>query len=146
MSKFTEEFRSQSKFNQAFYVLAMAALIFYGLIHFGVIKLPAAKAYDCTQVTESKTIVIAMRKGNFEPSDVKAQVCDKLQFINESSEEVWPAVGPHPTHSSYPGFDSLRAIPPGERYEFQVNRLGVYTFHDHLHDGVAGRVMITKVK
>ena len=127
-----------------FLLLAIVVLfISYGLLHTGLIILPAAKARDCSLI-KGKEIIVSTQNGKFVPAQVRAEVCDKLIFVNLDSQPRWPAVGPHPTHTSYPGFDSKRALKQGEQFEFLLNRPGHYSFHDHLQDDIVGSVTITQ--
>ncbi len=120
----------------------MVVAIGYALLHLGLIKIPAARAVDCKQISNSKVIEVRLNEHGFEPKQVEAGVCDTLVIINTGPDGVWPAVGPHPTHTSYPGFDAKRSIPPGDRFEFILNRPGSYTFHDHNHEELVGNITI----
>ena len=140
--QFAEEFRKFTWFQKSFFVVVTLGLIFYGLLHGGLIKLPAARAKDCTQVKNFNENMVKMENNSFEPKDLQVKVCDKLLFINLDDQPKWPAVGPHPTHTSYPGFDAQRGLKKAESFEFQVNRPGTYTFHDHLHEQVIGQIVI----
>lgn len=146
--KFVEDFKKytvQEKVIFSFAMLVATALLFYhGFIHTGLIKLPAARAQDCTQSNLSKDIEINIQNGAFIPSNITATVCDKLIFINKEDTLHEPATGPHPTHTSYPGFDARKALSKDERYEFVLNRAGSYTFHDHLNDQITGSIIISK--
>src|SRR5689334_1630506 len=123
MKKLIEDFKTLNIFQKIFFIIVIGGFIFYGLLHAGLVKLPAAKAKNCQGVT-GKTIEVNMEKGKFFPSDIKAKVCDTLVFINKDSEIHEPAVGPHPTHTSYPGFDAKEPIKPGGSFTFLLNRPG----------------------
>ena len=146
--KFIEDFKqytAQEKIVFSFGIFVAAALLFYhGFIHTGLIKLPAARAQDCTQPKQSKNIEINIENGAFSPNNITAKVCDKLIFINKEDTLHEPATGPHPTHTSYPGFDAKKPLGKGERYEFTLNRTGSYTFHDHLNAQISGSITISK--
>jgi plastocyanin len=129
---------------QALFVTIVAGLVFYGLLHGGLIKLPAARAHDCSTVQNTKTIQIQITNKAFEPGTIEAKLCDTLQFINTDKTPHDPAIGPHPTHTSYPGFDAKRGLQQGETYTFTLNRLGSYSFHDHLDDRIVGKLIVQK--
>ncbi len=139
-----QEFWGYTWFQKTFFVAVAGGLVFYGLLHGGLIKLPAGRAVDCTGFAAGRTVAIKMLDDKFEPATPSVQLCDTLNFINQSQAERWPAVGPHPTHTSYPGFDSRQPIKPGESFEFVLNRPGNYSFHDHLHAELVGRLEIKK--
>jgi plastocyanin len=138
-----EEFKKFTLFQKSFFIIVAAGLIFYLLYHTGVVKLPAARAQDCTGVSiPENSTVIKMEHGKFDPSELTVHVCDTVLFLNLDDEQKWPAVGPHPTHSSYPGFDAGREMKKFDYFQFQLNRTGSYSFHDHLHESVRGKINI----
>lgn len=141
---FWEDFKSINVWQKSLFILIVAGLAYYGLLHAGLIKLPPAKAYDCSSINESKNIEIKITKAGFDPKNVQSKVCDTLVFKNLDTEVHWPAVGPHPTHTSYPGFDAGRALQQNDSFEFQVNRPGSYSFHDHLNEQLTGSITISK--
>lgn len=119
-------------------------LFYHGFIHTGIVKLPAARAQDCSAVVSSRNIEIIMDNSTFTPNDITATVCDKLVFVNREEVLHEPATGPHPTHTSYPGFDSKQPLQKDEQYDFVLNRTGSYSFHDHLNDQMRGKIKINK--
>ncbi|OGE87723.1 MAG: hypothetical protein A3J07_03350 [Candidatus Doudnabacteria bacterium RIFCSPLOWO2_02_FULL_49_13] len=142
--QFVEEFRQLAFWKKVLFLVMFLMVGGYPLVHAGIIKLPPAKAYDCLGVVNSQTLTVVMNDGKFDPASLAAAVCDHLVFRNDDSVLRWPAVGPHPTHSSYPGFDAGRGLHQGESFEFVLNRPGQYNFHDHLADEMVGTVIIEK--
>lgn len=146
--KIVQNYKSLSLKDKLLYfallVLALTTLFVKGFYHTGIIKLPKAKAVNCTNVVEKKDIEIKIDKGAFIPNTIDANICDKLIFINLEDTLHEPATGPHPSHTSYPGFDAKRPLQKNDRYEFVLNRSGDYTFHDHLNDNIRGSIKIQK--
>lgn len=89
----------------------------------------------------SATVAID-ENGNFSPSEVKIQKGGKVTWANKSSRSVWPASAVHPTHLLYPGFDALRGLNTGESYSFTFEKVGEWTYHDHLNPSVRGKVKV----
>lgn len=145
-SKFIEEFKKFHWLQKNFFVLVVAGLIFYTLYHTGVVKMPSARARDCSEVPKAENaVVIKMENNAFDPKELTANVCDTLLFLNLDDEAKWPASGPHPHHTSYPGFDAGHPLEKYGFFQFQVTRIGNYSFHDHLHEDATGKIIIKDV-
>jgi plastocyanin len=101
--------------------------------------------------------VIIMRDDSFEPAEITIEKGDTVRFVNEGSEDRWPASNLHPTHRGYPGsdidkcdqedqknklFDSCEGVPPGESYAFTFEEVGEWRFHDHLFAQMKGKVIV----
>lgn len=111
---------------------------------------PAAAAPD--QVAEAvleKTIEID--DGGFRPKTLEIKKGAKITWINRlSRESVWPASAAHPTHDIYPekggcigsAFDACRGLQSGEQYSFTFQEIGRWNYHDHLHPGRAGMIIV----
>lgn len=143
IQKVISDLKAANPLQLSLFLIFGAVIVGYGLLHAGLIKLPPAKAYDCSQISNPKNIQINVDKQGFHPNKVKVTVCDTLIFTSTDGLGPWPAIGPHPTHSSYPGFDSLKALAQGESFKFLVNRPGTYSFHDHLHINLTGVLSIS---
>lgn len=126
-------------------VLAGAAvatiLFFLGHQHLGGALKPVP-AQDCSQVLGGKTITIEITDREFKPAELSATLCDTLVFINHGVRPHQPAVGPHPYHTLFPGFDSKIPLKPGEQFSIQMNRLGTFPFHDHDYPDITGKVTV----
>ncbi len=61
-----------------------------------------------------------------------SKVGKKIYFYNASSHDLWLASDPHPSHTSYPEFNSGKVILPGSYFEFIFTKAGKYTYHNHL--------------
>ena len=134
-------FRAATLFQKILFCVFITGSVLFGLYHLGVIKIPQARARDCSG-SESQMVHVSIRNNAFVPEHVQAYVCDKLVIRNEDQEPHEPAVGPHPQHSSYPGFDAEKPLAQGETFEFMLNRPGSYSFHDHLHEDIRATITI----
>src|SRR4051812_10153080 len=98
---------------QLTFLIIVIGLSAFGLYRLGVFKFPQTSAYDCSGVTSYLTIDIKITD-KFNPNQIDAFMCDHLKFVAGDDAGHWPAAGPHPTHTSYPGFDSNRSLKKGE--------------------------------
>ena len=78
--------------------------------------------------TQSHTIVF--RDDMVVPEKTVAARCDTIIVKNELSEVIEPAIGSHPKHLAYPGFEE-KMLQPGQTYSFRVALTGEFELHDH---------------
>lgn len=90
----------------------------------------------------SKTVNITITANGFNSSSVTIQKGDTVKFTNSDTSPHWPASNPHPSHTGYPGFDSLHPVAPGQSYSFKFERIGTFGFHDHLDPSLGGTVTV----
>ncbi len=139
------EFVGLNPFQKVFFICAVLILpgffFVHQLSHAGIIVFPAARARDCGSVTFTTHEVI-IKDGMFHPRELTAAVCDRIRFVNRESVPHEPAVGSHPAHTSYPGFDAESPLWENEIFEFTLNRPGTYSFHDHLNESMVGALVI----
>ena len=100
--------------------------------------------------------VVRISESGFEPQTLTVPNGTTVTFTNETSRNVWPASGVHPTHTLYPGsgiqkcqtaeaaqiFDACRGLAPGESYLFTFTVSGNHPYHDHLFPAVTGAIVI----
>ena len=116
-------------------VLIILGAITFGLVYANVIKFPG-KVTDCSKVPKAENaVVIKMENHKFDPDNLTAKVCDTLLFLNLGDESRWP-VGD--------GFDAGHEMAKFDFYQFQVTRTGTYSFHDHPHQDIIGKITINK--
>ncbi len=94
--------------------------------------------------TPSLATVVIDERGQFSPSAVKIQKGGKVTWVNKSAREIWPASGPHPTHTDYSVFDAKRGLKTGEEYALVFDRAGKWQYHDHLNPSTGGVVEVTE--
>ena len=68
----------------------------------------------------------------FYPAELSVEIGDKVAFINNSTEQHWPASVPYPTYDFLPSFDLGRALESGERWTLVFSQAGEWRFHDYL--------------
>lgn len=90
---------------------------------------------------ESRVHIIFRLSHSFFPSTVRIQADDSLIFINVTTHAMWPAAGPHPTHTNYTDFDPQVGIAPWHSWVLTFTKEGTFTFHDHLAPDVRGIVI-----
>ncbi len=128
----TGTFRPTSNINRAEVVkIAMGARAKYG---------QPGKDRTPIQPTSSNTVTYA--NGTFSPSVLSVPVGTMVTFHNGSMTPMWVASNPHPTHTDYPGFDSLKEIAPGQDYSFTFTKTGTWGYHNHLNRNEVGTISV----
>ena len=102
---------------------------------------PRPAASQATQESTSQFVVNYTAQG-FSPSSITVPVGSTVQFKNNSSNSVWVASNPHPTHTDYPGFDVLKAYTNGQAYSFTFKKTGNWGYHNHLNPVESGTVIV----
>lgn len=92
----------------------------------------------------ANAVTVSYKDGVFSPSPVKVKARQAVKFVNNGSGQVWVASNPHPTHTDYPGFDSLKGLANGESYIFVFNKVGTWGYHNHLSPGEKGTVEVSQ--
>lgn len=85
---------------------------------------------------------VRITSSGFSPSTITIQKGDYIQFTNNTSSKAWPASDPHPTHTGLVGFDANKGLNEGEKYRFQFNTVGSWSYHDHLNVGTRGTIIV----
>ena len=160
-----DKMRSMHKSRQSFFVLAT---VFIVLIIIGAIVITYRKQKNVTEFPTAKTVTDVAPQANQAPIDSKNTVAvsygaegfspdtttikkgDTVLFKNESSDDIWPASGPHPAHTAYPTtggcigstFDACAKIPPGGSWSFIFDIAGTWSYHDHLNSGRTGTIIV----
>lgn len=88
-----------------------------------------------------REIVIAMNKDGFSPDKITVKKGDSVKFVNEDTQDHWPASNIHPTHDIYPEFDPKAPVKPGQSWSFTFGKEGIWRYHDHLHPSLIGTVV-----
>lgn len=153
------------KSRQSFFVLATVfiILIIIGAIvityrkqknvtEFPIAKIAAESAPQTNQasIDSKNTVVISYETEGFSPNAITIKKGDAVLFKNESSDDIWPASGPHPAHTTYPTkggcigstFDACAKIPPGGSWTFTFDIVGTWSYHDHLNSGRTGMIIV----
>lgn len=80
----------------------------------------------------------------FQPHSITIKVGQTVTWTNKSSDDLWVASNPHPTHTDYPGFDELKSMPTGQTYSFTFTKVGNWGYHNHLNPSQQGVVVVTQ--
>lgn len=119
---------------------------------------------DNVQNDSTATVNSAVQVSSDEPTDVEITFTDDgynpqqveiskgavVEWVNESSNDMWPASNLHPTHGDYPvengcigsSFDACESIPNGYSWRFKFTEEGSWDFHDHLAPIHTGTVIV----
>lgn len=83
-----------------------------------------------------------MQSNKFVPQDLTIRAGDKVTFVNDDSEQHWPASDPHPVHTLCPGFDAGQGLGKGDTYSFTFEKVETCAMHDHLMPLMRGKIII----
>lgn len=79
----------------------------------------------------------------FVPDKVEVPVGSTVEFINESSTDMWVASMSHPAHTILPTFDQFRAYKKGAMYRYVFDKKGEWEFHDHINPARGGVINVS---
>lgn len=91
--------------------------------------------------TESARVEI--QSDGFSPKEISITQGQGVLFINKDAIPHWVASDPHPTHETYPEFDSMGLITPGNAYTFVFSKAGTWKYHDHLSSHKKGVIKVS---
>lgn len=86
--------------------------------------------------------VVSYSSSGFSPAVLRIKSGTTVTFRNDSTEGLWVASNPHPSHSDLSIFDTLRSIGRGEIFTFTFTRLGTWGYHNHLSPRFAGTIIV----
>lgn len=95
-------------------------------------NMPGMKAMEKVRYTD---------KG-FTPNKTEVPVGSMVEFINDSSMDMWVASVPHPQHSKLPTFDQFRLYKKGATYRYVFDKKGTWEYHDHINPTAGGVVTV----
>ncbi len=117
---------------------------------------PAPVATSTAQAPAAATITYTDQ--GFSPKSVTIHQGDSVTFVNNSSHGMWVASGMHPTHTQYDGtdtsehckdgtdttgtFDECTAVNPGTSYTFAFDKVGTWSYHNHVHASDTGTIIV----
>lgn len=87
-------------------------------------------------------VKIRYTDNGFVPDKIEVKKDDMVEFVNESSKDMWVASMPHPQHIDLPTFDQYRAYKKGAIYRYVFEKKGKWEFHDHLNPSFGGIVTV----
>jgi plastocyanin len=91
---------------------------------------------------QTKAEVVRITDQGFVPQSITVKKGSKVEFINDTSLEAWPASDLHPTHGIYPEFDPREPLPTGASWVFEFSDQGSWRYHDHLKPNRRGLINV----
>lgn len=92
--------------------------------------------------TQQSGNIVSYTNNGYSPTVLKVKVGGAVTFKNESSNPMWTASNPHPTHTALQGFDSLTGVTLGQSYSFTFNKAGTWRYHNHLNPSHTGTIIV----
>ncbi len=125
----------------------------------GQVATPSGQTTDQTQTQQTPTVptgaTVTYDGSSFSPSSVTIAKGGTVTFVDNSSNPMWVASNPHPTHEGYDGttrsqhcaagyngtapFDQCS---PGTSFSFTFGKAGSWGYHDHLNHSAQGTVTV----
>lgn len=91
---------------------------------------------------EGETVEIT--PDGFSPETITVSKGTTVTFVNKDADPHRVASDDHPIHDDLPGFDSDMPLRTNETYSFTFEKIGTFTYHDHLnHLDYKGTVVVT---
>jgi plastocyanin len=87
---------------------------------------------------------VVLSKEGFQPPVLTIKKGDTVTFSTNLGIQYWPASNQHPIHADYPAFDPKRPVNPGEEWSFTFDRVGTWSYHDHLNSPIRGTIIVTE--
>ena len=86
--------------------------------------------------------VVSLTNSGFSPSTITISNGDSVTFVNNSSNMMWVASNPHPTHTDLPGFDEKQSIAQGQSWTYTFSVAGTHGYHNHINPSNKGVVIV----
>lgn len=84
---------------------------------------------------------ITLTKNGFEPQTLKIKVGTTVVWVNNSGDTATVNSDPHPTHTLFP-FLNLGSFDDGSSLSVKFDKVGVYTYHNHLNPTETGTIIV----
>lgn len=104
----------------------------------------SAPATQSATPQETAIKTVEYTKNGFEPQTLTIKQGEAVTWINKSNDQMWIASDPHPSHTSYSGFDQLNGEPNGGVYSFTFTKVGTWAYHNHLNASKIGTIVVTQ--
>jgi plastocyanin len=95
-----------------------------------------------TSVELPKTLTVTYTSSGFAPKTAIIAKGGTVTFINKSTDDLRVASDPHPLHNGYPGFDAKRNYSRDGVWSFTFDKVGSWTYHNHLAPTVRGTIIV----
>ena len=86
---------------------------------------------------------VYIQDGQAEPAATSGKLCDTLTIINKDTKLRLIAFGPHDDHITYDGVTE-EALAENQSMSITLDKVGTYTFHDHIDDTSVGTFTVTR--
>jgi plastocyanin len=97
---------------------------------------------DEIQAPDVAVVEVVYNGSSFSPSSVTIKSGDIVIFKNASDSAFRPASNPHPSHTDYPGFDSVSSVAAGQSFQFKFTKVGSWGYHDHFNPAAKGTIIV----
>ncbi len=92
---------------------------------------------------------------SFAPSSVTIRKGGTVKWVNTSGGKMWVASAQHPTHGVYNGTSRTEHCPDstgtafdqcvgGGDYSFTFDKVGTWSYHDHINSNLFGKVVVVE--
>jgi plastocyanin len=131
-------------------VTFLVASVFFGTIELP--QWPQTQTPTTTQNTSaspagsatpsSEVVSIVLTETGYEPQNITIEQGTTVSFSTTAGRPHWPASNLHPTHDEYSDFDPMEPVPADESWSFTFEKVGDWTFHDHLRAYFTGEIVV----
>ena len=103
---------------------------------------------------EQPAVTVTYTDAGFSPKTIDVPPGTTVTFLNKSSHGMWVAADVHPSHTQYDGttlqqhcatktsFDQCKPESTGASYSFTFDKVGNFTYHNHVRAGDVGLVVV----
>ncbi len=92
-------------------------------------------------IRHAYTKTITLDDTGFHPKVALVVRGESITFRTSRGKYFWPASDPHPIHATYPEFDPKEALKKDAVWTFTFDRVGIWSYHDHLAPQFGGRII-----
>ena len=97
---------------------------------------------NTTGTNTAKKVTVNYTDSGFSPASMTIKKGDTVVFVNQSSESMWVASNPHPTHTDYPAFDEKATVGSGGSWSFTFDQVGTWDYHNHKSSSDTGTIVV----
>ena len=100
------------------------------------------KSIFFTSSASQKSHTVVLTADGFQPELTKIKKGERITFKTAAGKPFWPASDIHPTHGIYPEFDPKEAISASKTWSFKFDKVGRWSYHDHLAPYFTGKIVV----
>lgn len=97
---------------------------------------------DASPEESMEVTTVHYSDSGFSPGSITVEVGSTVTFVNDGSKSMWVASSVHPTHRDLAGFDQLKGSGNGSSYSYTFEKVGEWSYHNHLSAGDQGKVVV----